>query len=159
MHFEFMDIFFLILVLFFAVTACSKGFLKELFGKIAVVAGVVVAVVFSSSLSPYLEKFIKVKTLSVVIAFILLFIATFLLVKIIQTLISSIFSGDILKSLDKILGFALGAVEGIGIVCALLILIKAQPWFSPAFIDRTFFWSCFGSLLQKPVEALGTVFA
>lgn len=159
MHFEFMDVFFLILVLFFAITVCFKGFLKELFGKTALVAGIVVAVIYSSCLSPYLENFIKIKTLCLVIAFVLLFIVTFLLVKIIQTLVSSFFSGDILKSLDKILGFALGAVEGLCVVCALLIVIKAQPWFSSAFIDRTFFWSCLEPLLQRPVDSLETVFA
>ena len=76
-----------------------------------------------------MEKFINNQAVCIVLAFILLFIAAFLLVKIIQTLIGSVMDGDILKSLDRVLGFVLGALEGLFIVCAILILVCAQPWF------------------------------
>ncbi|WP_443737532.1 MULTISPECIES: CvpA family protein [Treponema] len=158
MHFGFIDVVFFIIILFFAITACAKGFLKELFGKLALVSGILVAVFFCGSLSPFLEKIIKIKTVCLVTSFILLFIVVFLFVKILQTIIAGLFKGEILKSLDKILGFAIGMAEGLVIVSAIVIVLKAQPWFSTDFIDSTFFWTYFSPILAKPIVTLGAVF-
>ena len=132
--------------------------MKELFGKLALVAGILVAVFFCGSLSPFLEKIIKIKSVCLVISFILLFIVVFLFVKILQTIIAGLFKGEILKSLDKILGFAIGMAEGLIIVSAIVIVLKAQPWFSTDFIDSTFFWTYFSPILAKPIVTLGAVF-
>lgn len=159
MHFSFVDIVFFVIILFFGIMACAKGFIKELFGKLSVIAGILVAVLFCGKLSPYLENIIKIQTACVVIAFILLFIATFLLVKIIQTVIGSIASGDILKSLDRLLGFVLGVLEGLAIVCFILVLLKAQPWFNAdSLTSDSFFWAKLSGLLDKPIKNLNAVF-
>ena len=86
------------------------------------------------------------------------FIVVFLFVKILQTIIAGLFKGEILKSLDKILGFAIGMAEGLIIVSAIVIVLKAQPWFSTDFIDSTFFWTYFSPILAKPIVTLGAVF-
>lgn len=159
MHFTFIDIVFTVIVLFFAIMACAHGLIKELFGKLAIIAGVVVALIFSSKLSPNLEKIINNQAVCLVLSFILLFIVAFLLVKIIQTLIGNIFKGDILKSLDRVLGFVLGAIEGLAIICAILIIVCAQPWFDSSVITNdSFYWSALEKILTDPIEYVRSMF-
>lgn len=160
MHFTFFDAVFSIIILFIAIAACTHGFIAELFGKIAVVASVFVAVYFCGMLGAAMQKFITNHTLCVILAFILLFIATFLLVKIVQTIIKSIFSGEILKSLDRVLGFVLGAFEGLCIVAAIFIILKAQPWFDlNGPLDSSFYWKMLSKFLSKPIDVVGGLFA
>lgn len=159
MHFTFIDIVFFIVLLVFGIMACAKGFIKELFGKLSVFAGLFAAVFFCGRLSPYLEKIIRSKAVCAVVSFILLFITVFLLVKIIQTIISGAFKGEILKSLDRVLGFAFGVLEGLVIVCLFLVLIEAQPWFDPAPVaGDSFFWRLLSGVLERPVQTLGGIF-
>lgn len=159
MHFTFVDIVFAVIVLVFAVMACSKGFIEELFGKVSIIAGVFVSVVFCGRLSPYLQSIIKVNAVCVVLAFIILFVATFLFFKLLQSVISGVTKGEILNSLDRILGFVLGAFEGLFIVCFLLVLLKAQPWFDTSSVtDKSFFWATLSGILEKPVKTLGEIF-
>ena len=48
--------------------------------------------------------------------------------------------------------------EGLIIVSAIVIVLKAQPWFSTDFIDSTFFWTYFSPILAQPIVTLGAVF-
>ena len=105
------------------------GLIKELFGKLAVIAGVVAGFYFCGLLAPHIAKIIKIPAVDVVLAFILIFITAFLVVKIIQIIVGAIFSGEIMRSLDRVLGLAFGAIEGLLIVSCILILLKAQIWF------------------------------
>lgn len=159
MTFNFIDIIFIVIILFFAVTACVSGLIRELFGKLAVVAGAVAAFFFCGRLSPYLLKIINNKTVDLVIAFLLIFIAVFLFVKIIQILLKNIFSGEILKSLDHVLGFIFGAIEGIAIVSCVLILLKSQIWFDASSVtDGSTISSILIPLLQKPIDYIHGMF-
>ena len=117
------------LIAAFAFVAMIHGLIKELFGKLAVIAGVVAGFYFCGMLAPHIEKIIKIPAVDIVLAFILIFITAFLIVKIIQIIVGAIFSGEIMKSLDRVLGLAFGALEGLLIVSCILILMKAQIWF------------------------------
>lgn len=159
MHFTFIDIIFSLILLVFGVMVCVKGFIKELFGKLSVFAGLFAAVFFFARLSPYLEKVISSKAACAVISFILLFITVFLLVKIIQSVVANAFKGEILRSLDRVLGFAFGVLEGLVIVCLFLVIIEAQPWFDPApLVGGSFFWKILAGILEKPVQTLEGIF-
>ena len=129
MTLTFIDIVFLVIVAFFALSAMMHGLIEELFGKLAVIVGVVAGFYFCGLLAPHIARFIKIPAVDVVLAFVLIFITAFLIVKIIQIAMGAIFSGEIMKSLDRVLGLAFGATEGALIVCCILILMKAQIWF------------------------------
>ncbi|MCR4821568.1 MAG: CvpA family protein [Treponema sp.] len=129
MTFTFIDIVFFIIIAFFALVAMVHGLIKELFGKLAVIVGLVAGFYFCGLLAPHIAKIIKIPAVDVVIAFILIFITAFLIVKIIQIIVGTIFSGEIMKSLDRVLGLVFGALEGLLIVSCILILMKAQIWF------------------------------
>lgn len=158
--FSFIDVIFLSIVLFFAIMACAKGFIEEICGKVAIILSIFIGFYFCSSLSPFIGKFIKSSTISTILAFILLFIVTFLFVKIIQKILEGVFAkGDIMGSLNRVLGFAFGAFEGILIVSVILILLNAQPWFETnSFMQKSFFEKMLGSFLAKPTEYVRGIF-
>ncbi|MBQ6781720.1 MAG: CvpA family protein [Treponema sp.] len=154
MTLTFIDIVFTIIALVLAVIACAHGFIKELFSKLAVILGIVVSVSFFGKLSPYMEQVIHNKAVATVVAFLLLFIATYLLVKIVQQLVGAAFRGEILRGLDRTLGFVFGVVEGLVVISLILIVVNAQPWFpkiAPAVTDGSFYWKMLGGLLEQPI--------
>lgn len=160
MTFTFIDIVFLIIILAFALTAALHGLIKEVFGKIAVIAGLYVAFFFCGALAPSLSGVVNNPTVDIVLAFVLLFIATFIFVKIIQIVLQKIFSGEILGSLDHMLGFAFGAVEGILVVSCVLILMKAQIWFDfSSLTENSTIYRILSPFLEKPISYIGGSFA
>ncbi|MBQ7158220.1 MAG: CvpA family protein [Treponema sp.] len=155
MTLTFIDVVFSIIVLLFAVIAAAHGFIKELFSKLAVILGIVVAVSFFGKLAPFIEQVIHNKAVATVVAFLLLFIATYLLVKIVQQLVGAAFRGEILRGLDRTLGFVFGALEGIVVVSIVLILVNAQPWFprmAESVTDGSFYWKVLGGILDQPIS-------
>lgn len=129
MTFTFIDIVFLIIILAFAFAAMIHGLIKELFGKLAVIVGVAGGFYFCGVLAPHIGRVVGIPALDVALAFILIFVTAFLVVKIIQIIMGAIFSGEIMRSLDRVLGLAFGALEGLLIVSCVLILMRAQVWF------------------------------
>lgn len=158
---QFVDIIFCLIILLFAILATKNGFIREVFGKLAIVLGIIVGISFTGLLEPNVSKIISNKVVATVVCFLLLFIVTFLLVHIIQTLISRAFDGEILQGLDRVLGFFLGVVEGCVVVCLILILLISQPWFNELteFARTGFFYSVFGPVLESPIEYMTGVFA
>ena len=153
MTFTFIDIVFLIIIVAFAFMAMIHGLIQELFGKVAVIAGVVAGFYFCGILAPYISKFIKIPAVDVVLAFILIFITAFLIVKIIQIIVGAIFSGEILKSLDRVLGLAFGALEGILVVSCILILLRAQIWFDlDSLTDNSTIYNILKPFLEYPIN-------
>ncbi len=150
---------FFILILVFAVSAAINGFIKELFSKLAVVAGIIAAVYFGATLAPYFKQIIDNSTVDLILSFVLLFITAFLAVKIIQILFAGVFSSEIMGSLDRVLGFVFGAVEGCAIVCCIIIILKAQPWFSADFLNRSTVVNYLSPYLDSPIKKISGIFA
>jgi membrane protein required for colicin V production len=65
---------------------------------------------------------------SQIIAFLVLFIVVYLVVKLVEGLLHRGIEALSLKKLDSVLGFLLGALEGLLIVCVVLLLIDLQPF-------------------------------
>ncbi len=152
MTFNFLDIIFFAIILLLAIHGAVAGFVKEFFSKAAIVLGVFVAVMFYARLSPYLNKHIESDFISKILAFLLLFILVYLIVRLIQHFVGNFFSGEILGGLDRVMGFFFGAAEGLLVVCIVLIIIYAQPWFGiGSIVTDSFFHKTFHNLLQSPV--------
>lgn len=153
MTFTFIDIVFFIIIITFALMAMIHGLIEELFGKLAVIVGVVAGFYFCGILAPHIAKFIKIPAVDVVLAFILVFITAFLVVKIVQIIVGAVFSGEIMKSLDRVLGLAFGAIEGILIVCCILILLKAQIWFDlDSLTSNSTVYHYLSPFLERPIS-------
>ena len=69
------------------------------------------------------------ETVSFILCFVLIFVVIFLIVKIIQTVFERIFDGEIMKGLDRSLGFFFGLVEGLVVIFVFVLILTYQPWF------------------------------
>lgn len=153
MTFTFIDIVFFIIIFAFAISGAVKGFVAELFGKAAVILGLIIAVIFYSRLYPFVLRWIPIDFFAQAAAFILLFIVTYLLVKIFQYFIGNFFQSEIMSGLNRALGFFLGAVEGLLIVAVILIIMYAQPWLdTEGIFTGSFFTRLLSGVIVVPVQ-------
>ena len=153
MVFNFLDVVFIALMLFIAIHGAVNGFIKEFFGKAAFVLGVLAAVMFYAALMPQINRHIESVFVSQILAFLLIFVAVYLIVRLIQHFVGTFFSGDILKGLDRALGFFFGAAEGLLLICVVLVVLYAQPWFKTGvLVDKSFFHTSLESFLSRPVR-------
>ncbi|MFI3256801.1 MAG: CvpA family protein [Spirochaetales bacterium] len=160
MTFNFLDIIFILIIFIIAIHGAVSGFVKEFFSKAAIVLGVFVAVMFYAKLSPYLNRYIESEFLSQILSFLLIFILIYLVVRLIQHFVGNFFSGDILTGLDRVLGFFFGAAEGLLIVCIVLIICYAQPWFNIGpLVDESFFHDLLQNILAEPVNMVQSFIA
>lgn len=128
MTFTFIDALFTGVIVLFAIVGAIHGLIKEVFSKLAVVLAIVVAISFFGVVSVQLKDVIANPIGASVVAFLLLFVGTFIIVKIVQLLLGALFSGEILGSLNRTLGFFFGALEGVVLVALILLVCTAQPW-------------------------------
>ena len=129
------DIIFIAIILVFAIVSAVKGFINAIFNKLCWILGLIAAFLFYNMLSVPMMDFVKNQIASDILSFLVIFIAVFLFIKIIQTILSKVFDGEIMKGLDRSLGFFFGLVEGIVIVYVFIFLALKQPWFpKPEFL-------------------------
>ncbi len=129
MTFAIIDWVFCLVIVSFAIIGIIKGFIDNIFGKLAIIAGLFIAYLFYKDLAEKLLMDIKITYAANIIAFVLIFVVVFLTIKIIQMIISKVFEWSILKSLDRTLGFFFGIVEGCAVVVLFIFIIDAQPFF------------------------------
>lgn len=123
------DLVFFVVVTAFAIIACFKGFVDELFDRGAPFIAVWSAIFGYKLLAVKLLPYVHFPILANIFAFILVFVLVFLIVKVIQQVVGKIFEGKILGQLNRLLGLAFGVVEGLAIVALVLVILTVQPWF------------------------------
>ena len=156
MNFGVIDWVFSGIILLFAIGGVIKGFIDNVFGKIAFIAGIILAYLFYNDIANGLLKDIKVEFAAKIISFLLIFVVVFLVIKIIQMIVAKVFEWSILKSLDRTLGFIFGLVEGGAVVCLIIFLLTAQPFFnSMTVLDGSFYYNIVNSLFHSTKEEIG----
>lgn len=123
------DLVFFVVVATFAIIACFKGFVDELFDRGAPLIAVWFAIFGYKVLAVKLLPYVHFPILANIFGFLLVFILVFLIIKVIQQVVGKLFEGKILGQLNRLLGFAFGIVEGLAIVAIVLIILTMQPWF------------------------------
>ena len=157
MEFAVVDWIFSGIILIFGISGIIKGFIDNVFGKIAFIAGIILGYLFYKDIATGLLKDIKVPYAANIIAFLLIFVVTFLIIKIVQMIVAKVFEWSILKSLDRTLGFIFGMVEGAAVVCLIIFLLDAQPFFnSRGILDGSFFYNITTSLFNSTKEEIGS---
>ncbi len=155
MNLPIIDLIFLGIILVCAIVALIRGFINELFGMGVPVISAWVAILFYSRLVPVFDPLVKIHVLAVVISFLIFFAGIFIILKILQLLIKKIFSAKIFTSLDRILGFVFGLVEGLAIVAIVLIILSAQSWFDVSeLLNGSIFYKMLSGVLAVPVEGV-----
>ena len=143
------DIIFIAIILVFAIVSAVKGFINAIFNKLCWILGLIAAFLFYNMLSVPMMDFVKNQIASDILSFLVIFIAVFLFIKIIQTILSKVFDGEIMKGLDRSLGFFFGLVEGIVIVYVFIFLALKQPWFpKPEFLTSSIFVKMFEHIIN-----------
>ncbi len=143
------DVIFLAIILVFAIVSAIKGFINAIFNKLCWILGLIAAFLFYNMLSVPMKDFVKNQIASDILSFLVIFIAVFLFIKIIQTILSKVFDGEIMKGLDRSLGFFFGLVEGIVIVYVFIFLALKQPWFpKPEFLTSSIFVKMFEHIIN-----------
>ena len=145
-----------IIIVVFAVSGLIKGFVDNVFGKLAFIAGIICGWIFYKSLATTLLKDIKLPYAANILSFLLIFVVVFLIIKLAQMIVSKIFEWSILKSLDKTLGFIFGIVEGAAVVCLIIFLLSVQPFFDVTnLFDGSFFYGLVNSIFNSTKEEIG----
>lgn len=149
------DVVFLAVVLILAVVGAVNGFVNEVFGKAAFVVGAWAAVLFHKQLVPPIEQHMSFHAGAVAIAFVAVFVVAFVVVKLVQLVARSVAQGYLFKDLDRALGFALGAVEGLAFVAVAIIVMRAQPFVDvTSILEDSLFAHSLEPLLSAPLENL-----
>ncbi len=158
MNFATIDIFFVVIILGFAIAAYIKGFIDELFTKLAFLLGLIGAVLLYDRTAPFIYSYVPNVFAAQILGFLAVFIVVYLVVRIVQKFIGVFFQNDILAGLNKALGFFLGIAEGIFIVAACLILMNMQPWVSvDGILQDSFFVRILAPLLADPKQYMDIV--
>ena len=131
-----------VILLAAGIRAAVRGFVAEVFSVGAVVAGLAAAFVGHAVAARQLAEWWGAGWWNVVVAALVLFVAGFVLVKLVEAMFESVFSSLRLKGLDRILGLAMGAAEGLIVVYLLLFLLRVQtlvdiePWFADSLVQE-----------------------
>lgn len=154
MNVTFFDTLFTLIVILSASVGAVRGLIREVFGKLAVVLAVLVAISFFGVLAVQLAAVIPNPIGASAVAFLLLFVVTFIVVKIVQLMLGAVFRGEILGSLNRTLGFFFGALEGLVLVALILLVSTVQPWFAELreTMYACFYWHLLGGFLGLSVS-------
>lgn len=153
MSFTIMDWIFSVIIVIFALSGLVKGFIDNVFGKLALILGIICACLFYDDAAAVILKGIGNPALENVIGFLLVFVIVFLVIKIIQTIISKVFEWSILKSLDRTLGLLFGIIEGLAIVGLLIFILLNQPFISVGkLLDGSFYADLINKIFIKTKE-------
>lgn len=149
------DVVFLAFVLILAVVGAVNGFVNEVFGKAAFVVGAWAAVLFHKQLVVPIERQLSFHTGAVAIAFVAVFVVVFVAVKLVQLAFRAMAHGYLFGELDRVLGFALGAVEALALVAVALIVMRTQTLFDvTSLLENSLIANLLQPLLASPLEKI-----
>lgn len=149
------DFIFIFIIFACAVHGGLCGFLEEFFSKLAVICGVLFGFLMNKQVVPHLPGIKAAPFLTTILAFIIIFIVVYVSVRIVQKVIGFAFQGDIMKGLDRCLGFFLGVGEGFLIVALVLFLLHSQHFFEvDGVLSGSFFDIILSPLFMQIPETL-----
>ncbi len=146
------DIVSLIILLILAIRVTFRGFVAEIMSMASVLVGIIIAVIFTHTVSIFLQGYIGESFWNTVIAFLGLFLISYLIIKIFENSLNSLIEKIQLEKLDQSLGFFLGLVEGFLFVVILVFVLRTQPFFE---IDKLLENSFSASVADKIIP-IGT---
>lgn len=153
MNFTVIDWFFSVIVVIFSIIGLSKGFIDNIFGKLAWILAIISSCLFYDDAANMVLSGMENNLLQKVLSFLMVFVFVFLIVKLVQVIVSKIFEWNILKSLDRTLGFFFGIIEGLVVVGLFIFLLSVQPFFSTEkLFENSFFYGLVNSIFISTKE-------
>ena len=145
-HFNFLDIFIIIIISAFSIYGLIRGFVKEIVSIISIVLGFYIALYWHEEAARYLAGF-KNQNLQNILAFIIVFIVASLILTLLGKLLSLALKGIDLGCINYLLGFVFGFVKGVVVVCVIFLALAsflppsskvlAESQLTPAIISLT----------------------
>jgi len=130
------DVVFMVIIAISALRCAARGFVSELLSMAGLIFGLLASLLFFRQGAVLVRGWFMpdVKVVPEIIAFIALFLIVYIAVKFVEMTLKSIIEGIRLGGLDHLLGFLLGFVEGLIVVCLLLFLLTIQPFFDADYL-------------------------
>ena len=149
----FIDILFIVILIFTVINSAVKGLIHEFFSKAAFFLGIFLAAAFYDELDEYMRKGINIEILSKIVSFLVIFIGVYIIVRLVQIVVKKIFSGEIMSGLDHSLGLFFGLAEGLAIISLVLVILYIQPWFDVTeMLSTSYFHKMLKDILNSPVN-------
>ncbi len=120
MMYYWLDIFFIIIILITIIMGLVKGFMRQIIGILAVIAGLYLAVEYYHYVADVIFQIIPHQIASNFLGFLLIFVLVLTLGWLIGLSVSKVIKGAI-KLFDRVLGGGLGLLKGI-LICVVVVL-------------------------------------
>lgn len=122
-----LDFVFIILLVVFAFQGLSEGFSRLIVGLVATIAGLLIASWCYGLPAEYMLPYVSSRAVADVLGFVLVFILIQMLGGLVGLLLSRVFKWTGLGWLDRLLGFAFGAVKAVIVGIVLVLILTAFP--------------------------------
>ncbi len=139
----------IVVFLFFIITAFQAGFVREVIGTTAAIAGVILAGLFYDDLRDTLLSSIDNDTTANVIGFLVIFVGITLAGQLLAMVVHPAITVLTLGILDQFLGAAFGFVKAFIIIEVILILFVTYPRYH---LDQKINDSEFASVMLKSAD-------
>lgn len=143
------DVFFILIIIAFALIASVKGFIREAFGKLCFIGALFVSIMAAPQVVTLLAGAISNNILRIILAYLIVYIVSFLALRLIQGILEGIFENYLLSGLNRALGFFLGLAEGFVIILFVMAIMSIQTFFDISDITRgSIFFNTFAPFLN-----------
>ena len=122
-----LDFIFLILLVIFAFQGLAQGFSRLVVGLVATIAGLLIAAWCYDLPASFLLPYVSSKAVADVLGFVLIFVLIQILGGLVGLLLARIFKWTGLGWLDRLLGFAFGALKAVVVGIVLVLILTAFP--------------------------------
>lgn len=126
MSLNWLDIILLVILGVTVILGLIKGLIRQIFGILTVVAGLILAVLYYSAAASFFQRFGAGATLSKFLGFLMIFFVILILGWVVSRLFSKLMKGP-LKFLNHVLGGVFGLVKGILITGILVFAMLVFP--------------------------------
>ncbi len=122
-----LDFVLLAIIAIAALRCWFRGIIGEVLSMAAVVGGLLAGILFYRPVGAWLSSLKPLGGFEVVIGFVAAFALVFIVVKIIERSLRGVLESLNLDVLDRVLGFAFGALEGLVLSAVIVMVLRYQP--------------------------------
>jgi membrane protein required for colicin V production len=119
------DIVIIVILSASAIYSTFKGFVKDIFSLLAVILGVIAALVFYRMGGLLMEDFIASEQIRNTVSFAVIFLIIAIAISIVGIVISKIIKSVELTFYDRLAGFAFGLLKGFLIVAVIVVVVTS----------------------------------